>query len=328
MGPRLGVALRRVVVSAALVASVAALAGGCEALIDGNLDDVACSDEGAVGPPACPSGMQCREGRCAEAALGRKCDADADCEVGDLCLAERCTRTCCTSSDCDPDPRFVCWIPEAGGGSFCRAAEEVGRELGGAGKAWEACEADGDCRSGHCDSKQHRCADTCCADASCAAGHGVCQFGEPAHGGYGPWCAPAVSTLAARYAACTTDADCASGLCLSLGGTMLCSSPCCASPECEMLPNGGPPVACAPMEHEGTVVRACARVLPPGGDLKSLAEACDDDAECRSGVCLDLGAGKACSEVCCSDASCGEADSFQCRPGTFGGSRALRCEPK
>ena len=37
---------------------------GCSLLVDDNVDEVRCRDEGVIGPPACDVGEVCASGRC------------------------------------------------------------------------------------------------------------------------------------------------------------------------------------------------------------------------------------------------------------------------
>jgi hypothetical protein len=317
--------------------ALAIWAVGCEALVDGKLGDVHCAQEGVVGPPACPVGLVCKEKLCVPTMLGTPCAADADCSAGDFCLepaalggegSRRCSRACCTSSDCDPDALFMCWSAPHGAGSFCRSAPEIGRAEGGDRRALAACAHGAECRSGLC--HDGRCADTCCSDTSCVAEGGACRFGAaPDHEVEGFWCnAPPVEKKP-RYATCEADADCASGLCVrfTAGGEQRCSAPCCASSECELSPENGTPVACAPVLVGTTWVRACSLLVSGRADGE-VGSPCAADGDCRSGACDDRDGAGRCTDACCSDASCGDPSSFACRPVGKRASWALRCEPK
>jgi hypothetical protein len=326
-----------------VLAALIVWAAGCEALVDGKLGDVDCLDEGAHGPPSCQSGYWCSDGLCIPYGLDAPCTGDDDCAMGDFCLdlaafsappgsgvdlpsaaGRRCSRTCCSSGDCDP--QFVCTIAPDGAGNFCQLATDVGRPAGGALDAMHACTQASDCRSGLC--LGSRCADTCCSDTSCAAGagdagEGACRLGQPAPElASGFWCAvPAGQT--GRYGPCKMDAECASGLCLDLGGDvgMVCSSPCCTSGDCGSA--GPATVRCVTVEG----VRACAALAPsPPGAAVGLT--CATDSDCRGGICLKEGDQGTCSDTCCSDQSCGDTASLGCRPASVDGGWALRCEPK
>jgi hypothetical protein len=306
-------------------------ASGCELLVDGKIAEIHCQEEGAVGPPACPEGSACTAGVCAASTLRAPCAEQADCAAGDLCLdpatwggsgAKRCTRACCTSTDCDPDRGSVCVPAPTGAGNFCLPAAAHDRLHIGAGGAGATCAADPDCRSGRC--VKERCADTCCSDTSCAAGEQICALGSGPDDLPGFWCAPAPpSGKAGRYVPCKEDIDCASGLCIPIDGTWRCSEPCCGSAACESMAEGQKPLACAPVQVGSGWLRACSAVVygPATGEVGS---PCASDGECRSGDCQE----KRCVDVCCTDASCGDPSGFVCRPVTREASWALRCEPR
>jgi hypothetical protein len=122
------------------------------------------------------------------------------------------------------------------------------------------------------------------------------------------------------------DGDCASGLCVDFGlAYPVCSTPCCSSDECS--PASGLPVRCALLEGAHKGIRACMAQLATGAG--AVGDACMEDADCRSGICLDLDGRLQCSDLCCSDDACGENASTEvCRPGAVEGALALRCEPK
>src|SRR5262249_23573018 len=156
-----------------------------------------------------------------------------------------CSRTCCTSSDCDAG--FVCALMPDGAGGLCLQAKAAHRAVPGARKAWETCSDHGECRSGRC--LDGRCVDTCCSDTGCAAGGGACRLGRPEVGDpLGFWCSAKPEMLLPRYAPCELDAQCASGLCVDTGLGMRCSSPCCSSDTCETL-DKSIQVRCATVGH-------------------------------------------------------------------------------
>ena len=342
---------------------------GCEALVNGQVAELHCQAEGAVGPPACPDGYGCTAGLCVPASLGAPCNTDSDCAGGNFCLdpgvwnapvapdagmpeagaldaggadasphpvlvppaagQKRCSRTCCTSSDCDPDAQFVCELSPAAGGGFCRAAAEVQRGAVGSGKPMSPCSSPAECRSGLC--ADHHCVDTCCSDTSCAAGaQGVasCRFGAPVPTEPpGFWCAFPAGGKLPPYQTCKIGSECASGFCGPFGtGNSACLPPCCSSTDCPS--DGSQDVQCVvvpPWENgmNGGGVRACG-APSDGTQGASNGIACSSPAECRGGQCID----HRCSDTCCSDASCGDEASLVCRPVNIEGGWPLRCEPK
>lgn len=296
------------------------LLGACSAIVDGELGEVRCRDEGVVGAPACPDGMVCAGGVCSKAPrtprLGDACTADEDCGEG-LCVLTpeggRCTKTCCTSSDCgDAGEGFVC-SSSSDGTRLCQPT--LGRPLGEL-RAGAICYSDDGCRSGACVGS--RCADTCCADTSClaSASPSVCRAVTDA------WVcqAPPDGAIGRYLDPCTADAECASGLCLLIGTATLCSRPCCGSAACGATAEG--PIGCGQAPHGATFVSACS-VLLTAEARGEIGSACVSDAQCRSGLC-DSASGT-CSDRCCVDADCGDSARVCAQaPGALG----LRCGTK
>ncbi|HVY48829.1 MAG TPA: hypothetical protein VHB21_23230 [Minicystis sp.] len=315
---------------------------GCSLVIDGQLLSVHCSDEGAVGPPACPQGEMCKSGLCVAKPmtapkLGSPCTTDADCADGDFCLEpadfggdapRACSRPCCSSSACDPQTNFVCWASETGGGNFCIQADLLGRFFVGARKAGAACDTGKDCRSGAC--AGHHCADPCCSDTNCAL-EAICRLVSTS--GTQTWTCAKPPMKKQVNEPCSSDDQCASGLCIYLGDRERCSQPCCSSTICGDLVVAGhlEQLACDDVEHGGALVRACAKVVPESA-LGVVGSPCMGDEECRSGRCLLDDRGGICTDVCCDDESCGDPSTFVCRPEHRvelpDASWALRCERK
>jgi len=328
--------MSRAVAAGMVVISIAS----CQLAIDGDLDSVACSDEGAEGPPDCQIGFRCDQGKCvvieSTPGLGQRCTDDSSCGDLDKCLTEDaltgtsvsvCARTCCTSSDCGPsDDGFVCWVPDLGGASFCRSSSEVGRGAVGKKKPGAPCEEDANCRSGLC--QESRCLDGCCSDTNCTAqGVSCVASSKPTPA----WRCGATPVEGGNYLAmCETDEDGRSRMCVKVGSEKRCSMPCCGSPECGSLEQGELPafVACEEVEHAGGWLHACARLLPPGA-VGVVGVPCEDDLECRSGQCMrEPGQAGICSDVCCDDGGCGDVTAFGCGLAARDPTWSLRCEPK
>ncbi len=315
---------------------------GCSLVIDGDLISVHCEDEGAFGPPACPEHDRCVDhicvsGHAAAPSLGSRCTHDSECDDTDFCLDPTlfggpgpsvCSRPCCSSSGCDPDTNFVCWSPAVGGGDFCVAGAILGRNNLGEREPGVACSSGADCRSGDC-SKGH-CNDPCCTDTNCAASHRTCQFGKVVD--TFAWTCEPPNTKQPTYASCSSDDQCASGLCIAVGGKLRCSVPCCSSSECNPLPNGDS-VVCDDVEHDKTQVRACSTVVPEIG-TGVVGAPCHDNAFCRSARCVKDNQGHAvCTDVCCLASDCGDPMLFACLPtpppdGGGSHSSSLRCQRK
>jgi hypothetical protein len=325
--------------------ALAALGVGCEILIDGELDSVLCSQNGAVGPPACPDEFVCSDGACIgidsrDRELGRPCARDSDCGAEDFCLdpvlfggvgPHVCARSCCTSSDCDPVEKAVCWIPDRGGGGFCRPGVAVGRPDVGTRLPGERCSGRGDCRSGIC--VEGACIDACCSDTNCAATGASCRLTTQLVSAGSAWaCQPAEPQKLGYFERCREDVDCASGICASLEGITRCTIPCCSSGMCPVSSSGqtGYNVGCTELTtRDGSIVRACAELRPEQA-IGDIGVRCTVDDECRGGMCVrQTGATNGfCSDVCCTEASCGDPSLFGCRPYAADPSWALRCAPK
>lgn len=308
------------------IALAVGLAAGCALLIPGTLTDVRCTTEGAVGPPACPTGTFCHEGVCRAGPppVGEPCSMDDVCAPGDHCVDlgtwgltgdEICSRPCCSSADCGAGTDLVC--APLGPGKLCVPADALARGDVGGRSAGEPCERGSDCRSGECSPTHRACVDTCCSDAECAPFGGACRAG-PA----GWSCEPAAAPKTTYPLACKVDEECTSGLCLAWDdGVQRCSAPCCSSVECGQtkVVDGLRNILCLPVRHGTTMVLACAASAPDGAE-RPIGEPCAHDAECRGGRCIDAPpspggpSSKVCADVCCTDASCGAPHLFTCAP--------------
>ena len=314
-------------------AGLFALVAGCELIVPGSLSNVHCKEEGAIGPPVCPVGTFCRNGLCEDGppGLGEPCAGGAMCGPDDLCLDPSrigfsgepfCSATCCSSADCGVGTGLVC--AALGPGKICVPADLWGRARPGARFGGDACEKDGDCRSGECDVDDGYCVDTCCSDAECAVYGATCRAGDQ-----GWTCEPDPGAVAKFPAPCERDSDCASDLCVMWSdGALRCGDPCCSSAECGKVKVGDvvKPLLCTSVAHGSAQMLACAAVGEGPGN-RAVGEPCDDAGECRGGLCIDTASpqtppgvaqgnapAKACSDVCCTDASCGAPHLFACRP--------------
>lgn len=307
---------------------------GCQLLVPGTLDDVKCMEEGAIGPPVCPLGTFCHDGVCRDGppSLGEPCGDDVVCGPGDECLEPEkiglhgdpfCSRTCCSSADCGVGSGLVCGV--LGPGKVCVPHELWDRDRPGSGFAGEPCDRGSDCRSGECAKDAHTCVDACCSDAECATFGAVCR-----DTGAGWTCAAELVAPKAFLQLCEHDAECSTGVCAPWAdGKGRCVDPCCSSTECGKVKLGDvvKSVLCVPVPHGAAIVYACAAVSEGEAD-RAVGEPCDDAGQCRGGACIETlaedlnrttGTGgsavtKVCSDVCCTDASCGAPHLFACVP--------------
>lgn len=317
--------------------------GACHLVFDGDLGVVRCDRDGAWGPPSCPEGESCVAGVCTPvgAPKGAPCDGDEDCEAPSFCLdpAEfgfdgepRCTSPCCSAGECGrADLGLVCWVPPGSAGAVCWPHEPIGRAVPGDGARGEGCDQDEDCRSGRCN--EGRCFDTCCSDAGCE-GLEVCRAGAvpeadaPGMDVGRVWQCGKPPTAGDVDQDCVADQNCRNNLCAITAippdiEEEVCIRPCCSSRECGAVEAMGMPypLACT-VSPEG--VRGCSLALPPSAKGE-VGAPCDDDLDCRSGLCMSDDDGGFCSDLCCKDESCGDVSVFACRPGEVAGTWALRC---
>lgn len=308
----------------------------CSTVFDGELGTVRCEKEGAFGPPACRQGQTCVSGACADVGLplGTDCDVDADCRQPWRCLAPndmgqpgapRCSATCCSSVDCGPlADGQVCWAPPGGGGAICWSGEALGRGSLGEGRMGDPCDQGGDCRSGLCDGG--RCLDGCCDGSYCPPDE-LCRVKNTPLAEGDAWTCGKPPTGAPPVETCNTLDDCATAKCVSVEADLgICAQPCCSSYDCGSIIVGGVkrPVACTLVD---AALRACGKLVETTS-TGAVGSACDDDLDCRSGWCVDDGAGAYCTDLCCNDASCGDTSVFSCLPRPLEAFWALRCVRK
>jgi hypothetical protein len=313
---------------------LAALLPACSALVDGQLGVVRCKQENAYGPPACPAGQTCLGGACSPvgAPPGASCAIDQDCRAPASCAdmaligegsGKRCLLPCCTSGDCmSPELGYVCRPIPTGAGSFCWQESELSnRDAPGVALPGSPCSSGTVCRSGLCEGG--RCVDSCCGDASCSVGSDVCRITQSGLSSAQSWTCAGPPTEMSGVGACNGPNDCRTGSCsFEYKGTKYCLAPCCSSKECSLMV-GELRTGCARFAG----VRACVRVIAKMASLK-LGASCSTNDACTTGLCLDEGGKKYCSDLCCDDASCGDLSRFACRPGPVEGAWALRCVRK
>ena len=111
------------------------------------------------------------------------CDRSSDCATG-YCVGAsswgpgKCTKHCCSSSDCPTN--WNCQ-PFHAGAAVITMCQPIPWSPGtGPSKGGAACAASGDCRSNLCQDKT--CTDFCCRDTDCAPG-AVCRLGAAEGGG-------------------------------------------------------------------------------------------------------------------------------------------------
>jgi hypothetical protein len=269
--------------AAGALLSALALAAGCSVIVPSELDDVRCSDEGAIGPPACEPGQVCGAGRCvgcmASEACGDQVDNDCDGVTEDGCS----------------DGGGATGGSGGTGGAGGSAGAPTGADLG------EPCDPGDQCAAGlFCGvaglAGPRLCTKGCCGSDECDAPGLVCF---PSAGG-APLCWPASAAGRAKPGVkpvgsdCAAPGECRSGWCDS--GT--CADSCChasdcagAAPDCTFRNIGG-------AAYSGF---SCGR----GPGASAYQDVCfGGDSDCRSGVCTSSGF-PTCSQACCSTSDCG-----------------------
>ena len=220
-----------------------------------------------------------------------------------------CTMPCCTSGDCeDGTVCFATGGTDSVAGNFCVAPGWLGRVAPGPGAGGASCATGSDCRSGLCSGST--CADTCCSTAqgSTECVSGECRFGT--FPGAIAWDDNFVASCGrsgtrANGAACTSDSECASYLCVSSA----CTSACRTTSECT-----GAAEACTyiiPPSEPNATIAGCFTMPPnmtPGTAVTG--DACMLDTDCASLFCDP--AASLCTDVCFTDADC--SNGWRCRP--------------
>jgi hypothetical protein len=250
---------------------------------------------------ACPSSAACASGLCGTTALLIN--------VATPEMASVCTKSCCTSADCDdPDsPGLVCH-PSVGG-DYCVEPGWVKLVEAGAAPAGSDCTEASDCRSSVC--TKSKCQDTCCTSADCDGGGTVCQAsfleGETTFN-----CGPSGGTVAAG-GNCNSKA-CADNACLQ-GIPNYCVGPCCNDTQCGTAGANGATICnwnLLKEESDGgnLALRGCSVALHPGG--AEMGGACTAAKGCKTGLCYS---DTVCTSPCCADTDCPKG--WTCGFGSF-----------
>lgn len=180
-----------------------------------------------------------------------------------------------------------------------------------------ACAGDMDCRSGyscwrgtcrppcsvdsHCGDGDARCVSGSCTGPECSA-DGDCALGATCMGGSCVSAPPDASVPDAPTGSCSSDSECAGGVCLppELGGE--CAETCVDRASC-----GGFDKVCSPILRDttgdgasDTALAACIAAVPTGRFLAGECSGNGPSDTCESGFCLR----RQCTEVCDDDGDC------------------------
>lgn len=272
-----------------------------------NLTTGAC-DPGCIST-GCPSGQTCNQttGRCqmgnptGNLPLNSACVADPDCQSG-VCMdfgqgiGAVCVQACGSHGDCPAS--FTCY--DHFGAKLCVSSQlfsgaTFATPTGG------ACTAGGECNSNFC--PNNTCTSLCSEDSDC--GGAACHWYEFTADQYIAAC-NGPSGAGTNGGACTTEADCRSGVCYGSG---ICGDLCGSTADC---PNGN---ICAPVNYSVCVVdvgfacllwqpnfvKACVQSTH-GADPNGTACADMNGSNCRDGFCNN--ATNQCTGVCSRNADC------------------------
>jgi hypothetical protein len=256
-------------------------------------------------PASCPANQACDRstGRCASGSpLGTNCTRDSDCTSG-VCATTQasggtqsfCSELCGATADC---PFASTCIPADGAGYCVRASAfspipQLDTASGG------ACQYGGTCHSFLCDQTNRVCLERCSRDADCTGLGDNCNLHVQSGVEYQFCFAPGTSRTAG--ASCTTDGECASGLCDP--ATATCAAPCCSNADCPST------ARCKPYTlSSAATIKTCQAPSPNEGALV-LGATCTSDLDCASEVCAPLDPANAqspkkCSMTCCKNADC------------------------
>lgn len=258
------------------------------------------------GAPVCRGNSTCdtATGRCTNGLdIGEACTSDAQCASGE-CLGlvvggqnlRICSRTCGASAECPLGSG--CFPVSDGGqclpGSVFQSMPELSSRSG------ESCPgADNDCQSQICINNQ--CVESCGRDRDCSSLTGACKPSIEGSLANRRWFARCQAPLPGfeDWATCSTNLDCASGLCDPVEGR--CTHFCCSEADC------GPDKSCVAIQANASVIRVCRDRRSSGGRV--LGGPCALDTDCESDLCSPIdpanpNGGKICSTYCCNNADC------------------------
>lgn len=251
-----------------------------------------CGDQNKV----CNDGI-C-EFRCSkdEDCYGQRCDTNSgicvecllksDCNLGFICIGEKCVSGCEDQRDCPPS-QSIC-KPELGQNGACVACDKdedcQSSEKCVQNNCLKVCKTDNDCIAGYCDSVSGKCveclkSDQCminmiCENMKCIPG---CSKDKPCYGNY----KCDLSVTPGRCVECMSNNDCLpNGECLN----NTCKYP---GKQCGE--------SCQDTSE-------CATGLKCGILLQQCLIACQDNNGCYNGDCLNLGNGGVC--LTCAPAKC------------------------
>lgn len=249
--------------------------------------------------------------------LGDPCAFDSQCQSS-FCMPltvsmqsiEICTTGCSSTGDCPTD--FTCG--NVSGMSMCLHESITTPPATWDTPAGGTCsDTVNTCQSGWCNTGTNQCLETCQQDGDCTAFGGQCwtyeQTGTTTT--YDHLCFVPGSG-SADGAACTTNANCRSGICNRYASQ--CANHCCSNADCAANQN------CGVYDLDATTpVKVC---VARGGTAGTtpLGGTCTAATDCASELCAPLDPAnmmspRACSTTCCEDSDCSVLPTGgRCRP--------------
>lgn len=236
---------------------------------------------------SCTSGY-CVRGAVGTAPLGEACASDTEC-ASLYCDRGTCSQPCIPGGAVGCAPGFTCQASTLQCRGSCRRARALG----------DACDDSDQCAAGPCAVRgdQSFCTQTCGDSTPCPRGFACVAAGDQAV------CVPEAGGL---DWACSSDADCLSGICSLDAGVRYCTRSCEAAVPC---PDG---FVCGATDSHESVCRRAER---------GLGQDCTDNVECTTGLCATENGDAYCTRVCSDAMACpsgfecaGAGDVSVCRP--------------
>ncbi len=269
---------------------------------------------GKAKPPECTSSAHCapnescKNNKCVlgstvKKGYGSPCNHGGDCKSG-ICLKYSSNTFCSQKCDSSACPNGDKCLPLSGGGKACLP----GSSSMGTKKLGEPCQTSVDCTTNICVSvpgKGYLCSQQC--DVSKANCPSKFYCAKTTTGG--GLCIPDNKTVDPKKnvgEACTANAQCKSGLCISSGSSKYCSK------YCDKNQAGSCSSGYTCTKLSGSTKWAC--VKSGSSTKKKLGDPCSKANECESGLCAGFGGSNACTKYCDKNSAGSCPAGYKCIP--------------